>query len=155
MPDARLSDRELAEQVASEHRSVAELGRIIREHLAVVPERNRAAWLDGFRNAFGRLRSHLQQSLGARETNGYLDMVMERRPTLARQVEGLLGEHPQLLQVANRIHEELSAVTPEQGLLLGDLAARTLRFLAIAAQHDQRENMITLFACSQDIGAGD
>ncbi|HMQ16006.1 MAG TPA: hemerythrin domain-containing protein [Phycisphaerae bacterium] len=155
MSKDRLTDQELAERVKHEHQVVAELSRIIREHLAVVPEQSRGAWLDGFRAAFTRLRTHLQESLAARETNGYLEDVTQRRPTLSGQVERLRAEHPQLLHMAARIHDELQSVTPEQGLLLGDLAARTLRFLAINGQHDQRENMITLFACSQDIGAGD
>lgn len=73
----------------------------------------------------------------------------------AQFAEWLQSEHPQLLYMARRIHQDLADVQPAQALLLADLSARVQRFIAVIDQHDQRENMITLVVTSQDIGAGD
>jgi len=57
--------------------------------------------------------------------------------------------------MAGRIQAELAEVGETDRLQSADLTARILRFVAIVTQHDQRENMLTLFVFNEDIGAGD
>ncbi len=149
------SSSQFAEWMQSEHRLLRQLGKLLREHIVAMPESNRGDWLSGLRAAFDRLAAHLQQNFTAQETGGYLNPVLEGRPTLWREVESLRAEHPQLLHIARRIQQDLADAQPEQTVLLGDLTARVQRFIAVVDQHEQRENMITLVATSQDIGAGD
>lgn len=149
------SPAQFAEWMQSEHRLLRQLGKLLREHIAAMPDSSRGDWIRGLRAAFDRFARHLEQNFTAQEAAGYLNPVLERRPTLFPEVEELRAEHPQLLHMARRIQEELADVQPEQALLLADVTARVQRFIAIVDQHEQRENMITLVATSLDIGAGD
>jgi hemerythrin-like domain-containing protein len=150
-----LSPADFAEWMQSEHRLLRQLGKLLREHIVAMPDSNRSEWIRGLRAAFDRLAKHLEQNFTAQEAAGYLNPVLERRPTLWHEVEELRAEHPQLLHMAHRIQQELADVQPAQAVLLADITARVQRFIAVIDQHDQRENMITLVATSLDIGAGD
>ncbi len=146
---------DLAEWMKSEHQALTELSGVIRKHCALLPETDAGAWLSGLVAAFERLRAHLHRHFAAQESGGYMRMVTENRPTLSREVERLLGEHAQLSLMADRLAKDLAEARPEHRLVTADLSARVQRFIAVVGQHDQRENMITLFVASQDIGVGD
>jgi hypothetical protein len=44
---------------------------------------------------------------------------------------------------------------PDNRLLIADIGVRIQRFMAVVAEHEQREVMITMYVFSQDIGAND
>jgi hypothetical protein len=149
------SPGELAKWMQSEHQALQELNKLIRQHIADMPDINRAEWLHGLKVAYERLWTHLKRHFAAKQENGYLRMVVEMRPTLSRQVEHIRREHDEILHMAARILHDLSEVMPEHRLLIADLCARIQRFMAVVADHEQREVMITMYVFSQDIGAKD
>jgi hemerythrin-like domain-containing protein len=149
------SPADLAAWMRHEHQAQIELAKVLREHLANPPQVGRGAWLDSLRSGFERFFAHLRRNFKAQETGGYLTTLVELRPTLSKQVEQLRGEHAELLRMAGRIQAELAEVGETDRLQSADLTARILRFVAIVTQHDQRENMLTLFVFNEDIGAGD
>ena len=150
-----MSDDELAAWMQAEHQATKTLTKVIREHIAIMPESNHDKWLDGLRAAFARLTAHLQRNFKAQESGGYLKFIIEQRPTLTNEVERIRSEHTELLRMADRIRVDLAEATTADRLLIADASARIQRFIAVVAQHDQRENMLTLFVFSQDIGSGE
>ncbi len=153
MGTENLSPRALAKWMQSEHQALRELGKLIRQHIADMPEVNRADWLRGLKVACERLRNHLDRHFAAKQEDGYLRAVVEMRPTLSTRVEHMRREHDEILHMAARILHDLSDVMPHNRLLVADLCARIQRFIAVVDDHEQREVMITMYVFSQDIGA--
>lgn len=146
------SPEELARWMRSEHETLVELSQVIREHIARQPHVNRGDWLRGLKAAFDRLVLHLQRNFDGQESGGYLRLVVEARPTLSQKVEGLRQEHVDLRRMAERLRTDLNETEVDTGLWLADICARIQRFIAVVAQHDQRENMIALLVLNEDIG---
>ena len=86
------------------------------------------------------------------ERDGYLEVILKEFPSLTRQVESIKSEHDQLLRMAEGIRNDLAKARAEDHVLVADACARVDRFIAIVAQHEQRENMIVMFAFNQDLG---
>jgi hemerythrin-like domain-containing protein len=146
-------DDELGLRLQEEHKALLQLSQILKEHIAQQPSVNIGAWLDGMRVAFDRLHAHVERCIEMKTKDGYLETILKERPTLAKQVESIKAEHGQLLRMATSIRNDLAATRPEDRLLAGDACARVQRFMAIVAQHEQRENMIVMFAFNQDLGS--
>jgi hemerythrin-like domain-containing protein len=150
--DTRL-DEQLGVRLQDEHKALLRLSQVLREHIAALPGMNRAQWLVGLRVAFDRLHAHVERCITMKEKDGYLEQILREKPTLARQVETVKAEHGQVLRLAVDLRDQLAAVKPEDHLLVEDGCSRVERFIEIVSQHEQRENMIVLFAFNQDIGA--
>jgi hemerythrin-like domain-containing protein len=135
-----------------ERETLIELNKILRQHIAAKPDVNLDEWLRGMRIGFERLQKHLERHFAAKEEDGYLSMVIEQRPTLSGQVEQMRNEHGEILHMGEQILRDLSELEPKNRLLLADACARIQRFIAVVADHDQREIMITMYVFSQDIG---
>jgi len=145
-------DDELAARLQEEHRALHRLIQVLKEHIAVVPSYDTGQWLDGLRTAFERLHAHIERSFAMKSKDGYLETILKERPTLARQVEGIQAEHGQLLRMAESIRNDMASTRPDDRLLVADACARVQRFMAVVAQHEQRENMIVMFVFNQDLG---
>jgi hemerythrin-like domain-containing protein len=147
-----LNEEELGLRLQEEHKALMQLSQVLKEHIAGQPNVSLSQWLEGLRVAFDRLQAHIERCVAMKTKDGYLDMILQQRPTLAKQVAGVQAEHGQLLRLGEGIRNDLAATRPEDRVLIGDLNARVLRYMAIVAQHEQRESMIVLFALNQDIG---
>jgi hemerythrin-like domain-containing protein len=147
-----VSPGELSQWMRKERDALIELNKVLRQHIAAKPDVNLGEWLHGLRVGFGRLQKHLERHFAAKEEDGYLGMVIEQRPTLSGQVEQMRNEHDEILHLGEQILRDVAEVLPENRVLLADISARVQRFMAIVADHDQREIMITMYVFSQDIG---
>ncbi len=146
-------DEDLGQRLQEEHKALVQLSQLLKEHIAAMPDVSIGGWLDGLRTAFERLHAHIQRTITMKEKDGYLETILKERPTLASQVESLKCEHAQLLRMGDGIRNDLAATRPEDRLLVADSCARVQRFIAIVGQHEQRENMIVMFAFNQDLGS--
>lgn len=146
-------DEDLARRLQEEHKALHDLSQVLKEHIAATPTADSAQWLEGLRTAFERLHSHIKRCIEMKVEDGYLETILKERPTLAKQVEHIKAEHGQLLRMADGIRNDLATTRPDDRLLVGDACARVQRFVAIVGQHEQRENMIVLFAFNQDLGS--
>lgn len=145
-------DEQLGLRLQEEHTTLMQLNQVLKEHIAVMPNANLGNWLAGLRVAFDRLYAHIERCMTMKEKDGYLEVILKDRPSLSKQVAAIKSEHGQLLKLGAAIRDELATMRPEDHLIVGDACARTQRFMAIVDQHDQRENMIVLFALNQDLG---
>jgi len=146
-------DEELGLRLQEEHKALLDLSQMLREHIASQPGVNIGHWLDGLRTGFDRLHAHITRCIEMKVKDGYLETILKERPTLSQQVESIKAEHGQLLRMSEGIRNDLAATRPDDRVLVGDACARVQRFLAIVAQHEQRENMIVMFAFNQDLGS--
>lgn len=145
-------NQEIAARLQEEHRALLQLSQVLREHIAATPQSDHGPWLDGLRVAFDRLHAHIERSLKMKTADGYLAVIVKEHPNLARQTEAIQAEHAQLLRMAEGIKNDLAGTRPEDRLLVADCCARVQRFMAVVSQHEQRENMIVMFAFNQDLG---
>lgn len=153
MANTQQWDEELARRLQEEHKALHELTQVLKEHIAAPPGVDSASWLDGLRAAYDRLFAHVKRTINMKEDDGYLETILKQRPTLTKQVEAIRAEHPQLIKMAQRIQEDLADCRPEHRVLIADACARIQRYMAVVSQHEQRENMIVLFAFNQDLGS--
>jgi hemerythrin-like domain-containing protein len=149
---AELND-ETTLRLQEEHKALAELTQMLKEHIAATPQVDHGSWVEGLRTAFGRLDAHIRRCIDMKVQDGYLETILKERPTLATQVERIKSEHGQLLRMSEAIREDLAKTRPEDHLLVADACARVQRFMAVVGQHEQRENMIVMFAFNQDLGS--
>lgn len=144
--------RKLAAWLRQEHEALVQLTDVLKRHIAAMPQADLTDWLHGLSAAFERLMFHLERNFAAQETGGYMENLLELRPTISRRVEALKREHGELLRMGQRIREDLRATRAEERLLVADASARILRFMAVVAQHEQREDTLTLLVFNEDLG---
>ena len=152
MATESMSPSELAAWARQQHESLTALSKVIKQHIAAMPETVAAEWLQGLRAAFDRLRVHLERNFATQESGGYLQNLLDLRPWMSNEVERLKSEHTQILQLADYIRTALSETQASDLLLIGDICARTSRFMSVVAQHEQRETTFTLLVFNEDIG---
>ena len=146
-------DEELGHRLQDEHKALLQLSQMLNTHIAALPGGDTVQWLGGLRVAYDRLYTHVERCITMKEKDGYLGTILRDHPTLARQVEAIRGEHSQLLRMGDNLRKELAAIRPADRVLIDDICARVQRFMAVVTQHEQRENMIVLFAFNQDLGS--
>lgn len=145
-------EQDLGRRMQEEHKALHQLIQVLKEHLITPTGSNAGQWLDALRAAFERLRAHIERTITIKEQGGYLATVLRVRPTLSKQVAAIKSENSQLVRLANDIAHDLNETRPDDRLLVADISARIQRFMAVVSQHEQRENMIALFAFNQDLG---
>ncbi len=150
-----MSPCELAQWMRSEYEAMKQLSKLLRQHIATMPDTVTDEWLRGLQAAFERLYVHLDKAYRMKSEGGYLNMVTESRPSLSPQVEELYSEQQQILELGGQILGELKKVDPRRKLLLGDVCARVGRFMDLVDEHDHREVMLTQVVCSLDLGTKD
>ena len=97
-----------------------------------------------------RLRQRLRQHFAFEESSGYLRPVLNRRPEMADQVEGLRQQHQDVLARLLSISESLS-----KG---GDLPAAREGLAAVLqdlADHERKEGELLQVSYTDELGAGD
>lgn len=146
-------EEELGLRLQEEHKALLQLSQVLKSHIAAMPSANTAPWLGGLRVAFDRLHAHIQRCIAMKEKDGYLETILKERPALAKQVESIKSEHGQLIRMGDGIRNDLASTRPEDRVLVDDMCARVERYMTIVAQHEQRENMIVMFAFNQDLGS--
>jgi hemerythrin-like domain-containing protein len=146
-------EEELGLRLQEEHKALLQLSLVLKTHIAAMPSANIVQWLTGLRVAFDRLHAHVQRSIAMKEKDGYLETILHERPALTKQVESIKSEHGQLVRMGDGLRNDLAAARPEDRLLVDDMCARVERYMMIVAQHEQRENMIVMFAFNQDLGS--
>lgn len=138
-----------------EHKTIKGLISNLIPVVAVIPEVHRDAWIDTLRFQFGRLRTHIKNHMDAEESDGFMEPVLERRPTLSKEVEHLKQEHREIVTWLDQIWNELHVITPEDRLLIEDTCHRIRHLISALEHHEEHEELLVSFVFSQDIGSHD
>jgi hemerythrin-like domain-containing protein len=127
----------------------------LRKLIAVTPRTGVEAWLKQLADHFERFRAHCCQHMAYEEKGGYLEPVLNHRPTLSNKVEQLKSDHQEILRLMTDINEQIARLKPGNHILIDECRDRIRRFLEFADEHDRHENMLVSYAFSQDIGTSD
>jgi hypothetical protein len=98
-----------------------------------------------------RARMHITEHFRFEEQNGYMSVVLEREPNLARAVEQLLDEHIQLALKLESLLERMKAGQP----LEEEFRDQVRAWVESVRQHEARENRLVQNAFNMDLGAED
>ncbi|MHC4236449.1 MAG: hemerythrin domain-containing protein [Planctomycetota bacterium] len=84
-----MTSRDIAQWMRHEHEIVEDLAHKLREIVAAVPRAGLDEWIANLRERFDHIRAHLHKHMAMEEHDGYMAAVLERRPTLAEEVDRL------------------------------------------------------------------
>ncbi len=150
-----MDDARIAQKLAEEHKKLAGIVADLRAVAGEVPAQPRDAWLDSLRKCFFAFRAHMIRRFALEEVAGFMREVLERRPTLSRQVELLHQEHRDILALTEEIQEGLTAVAAEDASTIEDLCMRVSFLLSNVDHHTEHENLLVSYVFTQDIGGED
>jgi len=150
-----MEPQQLAQWMQKEHAQVQDVANCLRERVCAIPRSCVAQWLDDLRDQFERFRAHLQKHMAMEEHEGYMTSVLERRPTLSRQVDMLKHEHAETTKLMTSIHHELAAITEDDRLTMRDCCNRIRHLMDAVEEHEKEENLIVSYAFTCDIGTKD
>ena len=146
-----------AENIASwmqrEYGRIQELVGRLRERLPAPTAGGQAQWLEEVRDRFDHLRAHQIKHMALEEEGGYMQPVLEQRPTLAPQVGRLHHEHRELMEIMNSVHETLNRLTPDDSLQIRDVCKRIEEYLGYLDHHEESENLLVTSVFTQDMGS--
>ncbi|MEE9295248.1 MAG: hemerythrin domain-containing protein [Phycisphaerae bacterium] len=138
-----------------EHRVTRELIGEVTRVVGRASSANMPEWLDELRYYFSRLRAHLKKHMKAEEAGGYLEPVLELRPTLSPEVDRLKGEHIELALSLDQICDELERLEPDDKPSITDTCHRIQHLISAVRHHENREELLVTYAFNQDLGGHD
>ena len=150
-----MDDTELIQKVRQEHLRLREIKAALVAALERSPEGDAEQWLKSLRQSFEHFRAHLIHRIALEELGGFLNIVLERRPTLSNQVEHLKQRHAEMIEMAGETMAELRKLDPakpesvEQAALLVKMALSEVKY------HEEAETLLVSFVFTQDTGTGD
>jgi len=98
------------------------------------------------------LQRHLEHLMALEEYDGYMDMVAESTPHLARRVDGLRQEHDQLRRLVNRIVPRLERTSHSDHAEVGKLCVELVGLVDKLDEHNKKETALLQEALGRDGG---
>jgi hemerythrin-like domain-containing protein len=98
------------------------------------------------------LQRHLEHLMALEEYDGYMDMVAESTPHLARRVDGLRQEHDQLRRIVNRTVPRLERVSHSDHAEVDRLCAELVGLVDKLDEHNKKETALLQEALGRDGG---
>ncbi len=147
-----MTEQEIAKRVAEEHKKLAGIMQDLNDALANMPDSNRVDWLENLRKHFFHFRAHMNHRVALEEYGGFMEWVVEARPTLARRVEGLRRERRNWLAGIEQSQQQLADATPDQAEQLESIRSKVLEVMGVIRRHTEEEDMVIADALLQDIG---
>jgi hypothetical protein len=152
---AQTDDPNIIEKVRREHARLRDIKSALLAALDSSPDADPAQWLDDVISKFEHYRAHLIHRVALNEIGGFLNIVLERRPTLSNQVEHLRASHKEMIEMAGETMKELRDLDRDhpdsvrQASLLVKMALSEVRY------HEEAEQLLVSFVFTQDTGVGD
>lgn len=146
---------EVIRWIQEEHAKVTKLADRLREMVAVVPRQNMRRWMVDMGERFSHFRAHMIKHMALEERDGFLSVVLEKRPTLSDDVDHLFHEHRELSTLMDGIQEAMNRLGAQDFLLARDCCFRINKLLDYVEHHEELENNLVSYALTQDIGTHD
>ena len=146
---------DIARRALDEHRELKERTDALRKVLDTPRVETCWEWLEQLRAAVADFRAHLVEHMKIEETDGFMTPVLERRPTLRPNVEGLAKEHE---KIAADLSEIITCLADERDRLrevYEGCLGRLQEFLTRLSDHEHRETKLVQQVFNLDMGAGD
>ena len=98
------------------------------------------------------LQRHLEHMIGLEEHDGYMDIVVETTPHLARRVDNLRQDHNHLRQAVSRIMPRLERISHSDHAAFEKLCDELLGLVGKLEDHDKKESALIQEALARDGG---
>jgi len=151
----RSDDPSVIDKVRTEHERLRDIKAALLAALDRSPGADPSHWLDDVIKRFEHYRAHLIHRVALTEIGGFLEVVLERRPTLSKQVDHLKASHAEMIEMAGATMKELRELdrkhpdSVRQAGLLVKIALSEVRY------HEEAEQLLVSFVFTQDTGVGD
>lgn len=106
------------------------------------------------RKTMEHLRAHLHRMFALEEKDGFLKVVLDKKPTMANEVDHLRDEHQRILRIVDKVYEQ-SALIKAGDAGWKDFSLRLKHCMSEIHHHDESESMLVMNVFGLDIGAGD
>jgi hypothetical protein len=151
-----MDDRDLIQRVRQEHARLRDIKDSLVATLERAPEKGPSpTWLTEIRDSFEHFRAHLIHRIALEQIGGFLNVVLERRPTLAKQVEHLKEGHAQMIEMAGTTMAELRKLDPTDPQAVTDAGLLVNMALSEVKYHEEAETFLVSFVFTQDTRGGD
>ena len=150
-----MDDVEIIRKVRKEHETLAGITAELEAAVESPASGNPGAWLEKVTDKFEHFRAHLIHRIALEEMGGFLNIVVERNPTLATQVEHLRHTHQGMIEAAGDTMSSLRKLNAAQGKAVDEAVLLVKMALSEVAAQEQAEALLVSFVFTQEIGVGD
>jgi hypothetical protein len=150
-----VDDAEIIRKVRTEHERLTEITASLREAVESPATGDPAHWLHKVVAEFERYRAHLIHRIAVEEMGGFLNIVVERNPTLSAQVEHLRRTHEEMIAMAGETMTALRKLDAADRKSVDHAALLVRMALSEVAAQEQAECLLVSFVFTQEIGVGD
>jgi hypothetical protein len=150
-----MDDMAVIRRVRQEHERLREIKATLVTALKCPPSADPAECLNKLRDAFEHYRAHLVHRIALEEIGGFLNVVVERRPDLATEVENLRRDHRELISRAGDTMKKLRSLAAGTPEALEQAALLVRMSLAEVNYQEEAESLLVSFIFNQDTGVAD
>jgi hemerythrin-like domain-containing protein len=148
-----MTNQDIAQQISIEHGMLKNINDALRLALGwQMQGDDLSRKLSTVRFISQSLQRHLEHLMALEEYDGYMDMVAESTPHLARRVDGLRNEHDQLRRVVNRIVPRLERASHSDHAEVDKLCEELVGLVDKLDEHNKKETALLQEALGRDGG---
>ena len=136
---------QITAKVAEEHVKLAGIMENLRKATADIPAGHLEPWFEILRKHFFHFRAHMTHRIALEEMGGFLNHVLARRPTLARDVEHIRSEHRDILASIEEVQQGLSVASDEDLQRIKHIVMRIDHVLSAVKHHTEHEDLLEVF----------
>ncbi len=148
-------DPTIIDRVRTEHQRLREIKASLLAALDRSPDADPAGWLDDLIKKFEHYRAHLVHRVALTEIGGFLQVVLERRPTLSKQVDHLKQSHAEMIEMAGSTMRDLRELDRRHPDSVRQAGLMVKIALSEVKYHEEAEQLLVSFVFTQDTGVGD
>ena len=144
-----------AREALEEHRKLSREIEILKLRLDAPLQDAPAKWMAHCVDHLREFETLLHKSMDMQETEGFMNMVRECRPTLGPRADTLQAEHTTIRRQCAELRHEFKKYTnpaPHEIKLIREMAGNLLEILRI---HEAEEIKLVQEAFTLDLGTGD
>ncbi len=144
-----------AQKALEEHRKLSREIEILKLRLDAPLQDAPAKWMAHCVDHLREFEALLIKNMEMQETEGFMIIVRENRPTLGPQVDALQAEHATLRRQCAETRDEFKKYAdpaPHEIKRVREMAGNLLEVLRI---HEAEEIKLVQVACTLDLGTGD
>jgi len=147
-----MNDAEIVRKVREEHVKLGEITQALNQAIDASASAPTGSWLGEVRDRFEHFRAHLIHRIALEELGGFLNVVVEREPTLAGEVENLRRDHEKIIERAGMTMQRLRALPADSSKSANEARIIIEMALAQVRYHEQAENLLVSRVFNQETG---
>lgn len=143
------------QKALDEHRKLNREVEILKLRLDAPVQNSPSKWMAHCVDHFRKFQTLLIDHQTMEETEGFMTVVRERRPTLSGRVDALKAEHGVIRKQCDELREEMEKHAEPSSDEVARVRALAGKLLEVLYLHEREENRLVQEALTRDLGAGD